>query len=634
MKKTLLTLSIVAVAATAAQSQTRLALYEEFTGENCGPCASTNPTFWRRLDSVGNLSKVLQITYMSPIPSAGPFYNQNRAQTDARISYYGVSSAPNGRIDGRVHIGFGHPFYFKQPQIDSASAITSPFNISVTSSWNSTYDTAIATVTITCVSAWSGSTVKLQTALVQTVDWATPPGSNGETHFRNVVRSMYPDASGTTISGTWTAGMSQTYTIKGAVPSYVSKGDSAFFAVWVQDDASKAIAQAAKSGNLPPVPNDGAIISVTTPGFTCVADGAYSAAHSIVVKNNGNNAITSATVYYKVDGSATFLSTPWTGTLAIGATTTVTMPTASLTIAGAGYHSFYDSLGNINGSVDQSNGDNTMGDFYFIESNTTVALPFSNSFETATDRNKFYATDNNSNGQTWEAYSSVGRTGGSVAYTFPSYNVPPLEKEILTMPKVAITNPSSLDFYVAYAKYDAASNDTLQVVYSTDCGTTWTTIWNQSGTDLVTGATTTGFYTPAPTEYKLKSVAIGSVPAGSIIAFRGVSDYGNNIWIDDINFRAGTPTGIEEMATASTAASVFPNPATTATTLQFSLTAASDVTITLADQLGRSTTIAHAKLSAGNHTQAIDTKNLVSGTYVVTILSNGNVTHQQLVVSK
>ncbi|CAG0902347.1 unnamed protein product, partial [Darwinula stevensoni] len=49
-----------------------------------------------------------------------------------------------------------------------------------------------------------GTTMKLRIGMIEHLVYTTPPGSNGEKDFHNVVREMYPDAAGTTIPNAWT----------------------------------------------------------------------------------------------------------------------------------------------------------------------------------------------------------------------------------------------------------------------------------------------------------------------------------------------------------------------------------------------------------------------------------------------
>src|SRR5687767_8542745 len=104
MKKTLLTtLALGTLLAVTAQTQ-RLEIYEEFTGENCGPCAGTNPGL---TTLIGNnqtpTRKIVMLRYQCAIPSApgaGSLYQDNTTDVNARQTYYSVPFAPYARLDG------------------------------------------------------------------------------------------------------------------------------------------------------------------------------------------------------------------------------------------------------------------------------------------------------------------------------------------------------------------------------------------------------------------------------------------------------------------------------------------------------------------------------------------------------
>lgn len=228
MKKLLLMLSAVALSAANVNAQSRLALYEEFTGENCGPCASSNPALDNLVST--NLTKVIKIQYQSPIPSAGPIYNAYKTITDARMKYYSVPFAPYGRLDGRV-LGTtmsspGHVNYLTQADINTDAGTAAKFSMTVSYVWSTYGDSATVTVNVTANSAYtvSGSLpLKLRIGIIQHLQYSTPPGTNGEKDFPNVVREMIPDALGTTMATTWTASQNQAYTIKGKVPTIVDR---------------------------------------------------------------------------------------------------------------------------------------------------------------------------------------------------------------------------------------------------------------------------------------------------------------------------------------------------------------------------------------------------------------------------
>ncbi len=647
MKKILLTITAFTAMALSVNAQQRTSLYEEFTGENCGPCAATNPGLWTLINA--NPTKIIDLSYMEPIPSSGWFYMQDQAVSDARIGYYSSyfgagEFAPSGIQDGHIPDGDSatpmHPFYFNQHDIDSMYAVVSPFNVTVTNSWDATYSNIISVVSITKTtgsSYTSTGALYLRLALTETMDFATAPGSNGETHFNDVVRQMFPSATGTSLPTTWAAGATQTFTVTGACPSYVDKSKSPFMVGWVQDDGNKAVQQAAKGTPLPGIPNDGALNSSTGPtGLICHDNTSYSVAHNVVLQNSGTSTLTSATIYYSIDGGA-LASYSWSGSLAASATTSVTMPATSITITGAQYHVIYDSVDMPNGTVDKNVNNNVAQSAFFIESTVGLAMPYSTSFETV-DLGKFYMESLSTDGANWGIYNngtgtSLGRTGSDAAL-WECYAFPVGDQAIMTLPEVVTSSPSYINFWVAYAQYMGTETDQLEVVYSSDCGSTWTSLWSASGTSLATTAATTSLFVPTAANYVHHSVSVSSVPAGSILAFRGTSNYGNNIWLDDINVSA--TTGVNQVITQSSLApSIYPNPAKDEATLSFNLVNSSDVTIQVVDGLGRIVNVAaNDKMDAGQHSVIINTASLASGIYNVMIHTENGTFTQRLSVTK
>jgi hypothetical protein len=88
----------------------------------------------------------------------------------------------------------------------------------------------------------------------------------------------------------------------------------------------------------------------------------------------------------------------------------------------------------------------------------------------------------------------------------------------------------------AYAQRMGGEDDRLQVRVSTDCGDSWTSIWDKSGDDMETGLPLSVGFNPNVDEWKMDSVDL--LPfAGQeiIIAFEATSDKGNSLLIDDIN---------------------------------------------------------------------------------------------------
>ncbi len=638
MKKILLTVAALATTLLSANAQ-RMTLHEEFTGENCPPCASTNPGFWDLCNGGTNPSKLIHISYMVPIPSAGWYCNRQTAMYTWRDSYYSVPFAPYGRYDGHVPnptaSSPGHPGYFTQADIDAEAAVPTSFNMSVVSTWTDATCSAIqSVVTITSTSAWTGTTPYLRTMLVKTDHFASAPGTNGETDFENVVQAVYPSggAWGTSIPTSWPASTTNTYTITGTVPSYVDKSENPRIVVFIQDDgsATKAIAQAAQSPVLT-LPLDAGMTSL--PSTFCVTGTSGSVAPSVTLKNTGTTALTSATIYYKIDGG-TMMSTPWTGSLAAGATEVVALPASTLSTGG---HTLYDSVADPNAAADVNVLNNASSTAFLVQSNTAASLPLTTGFESGIPAN-WTLFDANGNGKNLATATVTNHaTGGSKAIKHDNYNYAAGEENYCILPTPTISGTTTLEFWLAHAQYSSSYSDKLEVVYSTDCGDSWTSIWSQTGSTLATTAATTSAFSPtSASQWAARVVNVTSVPTGALVAFRATSDYGNNVYIDDINMHAGAAsTAVAPITSASANAAVYPNPAVNEATLSFTLANTSSVQVQVVDELGRVlNTVANETMNAGAQKVVINTSALATGIYNVVVRTEQGTFTQHLSVVK
>jgi hypothetical protein len=656
MKKLILSFAVFSAMSGASFAQTRLALYQEFTGENCYPCSVTNPGLDALINASGNSSKVLMLKYLEPIPTVGMFYYQDRPISDAALSYYSVPFTPYGRMNGMVLDGTmsspGHPGYMVQADIDAAAATPANFNISVSSAFNSTRDSVTSTITVTCVTAYTSTNLKLRTALVEDVYWPAAPADassiynvsqepNSEKYFDHVVRAMYPSYTGTDVSSTtWTAGTTQTYTITGAVPNYVDKNGHPFVAVWLQDDAALSsttgnVLQAAKSAPLTTsFTSDIASDSITAATFYCSNPNP-----TLTLSNTGTSAITNATIYYKLD-KGSWSSQAWSGSLAAGASTNVTLALTGIT---AGTHVLFDSVV-VAGDINYGN-NNGLGTFIQTQTGYTfsqVSTGFESSLPTG------YITPSNADGEAWarvwsgSSSTNIGHNGSQfVVYCDnPDY---PHDISYLIIPTPTISGTTSLDFAVAYAQQNSSNNDELALVHSSDCGTTWTSIWSKSGAALATapaspitgsGSSATGFFIPTSnSQWAVYSVDLTSIPATDLLAFRNTADGGNYIFLDDIK-ASNFPASVNNVS-AATSIDLFPNPAKDMATLQFNLATAGNVQVTVVDVVGRTvSTVINGNMNAGAQKLQINTADLAAGVYTVKITTDNGVSTERLSVVK
>src|SRR5205814_7642879 len=122
---------------------------------------------------------------------------------------------PWGWIDGVSIVNdcnayLGAPACLSQTDIDNEYAITSPFTMSLTHTLSPGKDSIFVTLTINAVNTVTGN-LKARIAVVEKeIDFASEPGTNGETVFENVMKNMLPSTTGTALPLTVDAGYTTT----------------------------------------------------------------------------------------------------------------------------------------------------------------------------------------------------------------------------------------------------------------------------------------------------------------------------------------------------------------------------------------------------------------------------------------
>ncbi|MCC7231632.1 MAG: T9SS type A sorting domain-containing protein [Bacteroidia bacterium] len=122
-------------------------------------------------------------------------------------------------------------------------------------------------------------------------------------------------------------------------------------------------------------------------------------------------------------------------------------------------------------------------------------------------------------------------------------------------------NSSFLRFDIAYSLYGGPYSDTLDIRVSTDCGATFTTIYNKGGQDLATAPSyTASAFVPGAAEWRRDSVDVSQFAGSSevIFSFENIGHYGQVLYVDNINLDHTVFTGLQ--ARLDEPVSVFPNP--------------------------------------------------------------------------
>ena len=259
----------------------------------------------------------------------------------------------------------------------------------------------------------------------------------------------------------------------------------------------------------------------------------------LILTNSGSSTLTSSTISYSIDGG-TNQTLNWTGSLATGLTATVTLNT--FTGLSVGTHTISATVSSPNGGSDQNALNNTLTSTFSVV--VGQALPFTEGFEGATfvPANWSYTPINNTN--KWARVTSASGFGTSTACAkmdnFTGTANITGQKDIMTTLPISLANANStlkLKFDVAYARASNNSKDSLNVWISTNCGATWTKIYNKGGGTLATAANTTAAFTPTSTQWRKDSVSLSAYAGQSIAYFRfeSVSGSANNVYLDNIN---------------------------------------------------------------------------------------------------
>jgi hypothetical protein len=558
MKKTLLAGLMIAGLSVVAQTP-RLSLYEEFTGENCGPCAATNPGLNTLLSSTTNTPLIVAIKWEVPIPSAPTptwsLYKTNQSEIDWRYQSSGsggygyipqVTYAPFGKIDGQSQAVFGasgtnvdHPALMSNGIIATAHTYTSAFSITMTRAWDPTFSSVNLTVSIQATAPFTalGPLVFRTVMIEREIEFQTAPGTNGEKIFHNAARKSFPSIqAGTPMAGSWIVGQTQTFTLNCPLPSYIHDKSEVAFVGFIQDDVSQKVAQAVLADKTS-LTNDAKAEAIANfPAITCGA----SIIPTVTVKNNGSNVITGFDITPYLNGTPGTLFN-WTGSLAVGASTTFALP--SIAIA-QGVNTFSYNISSVVGTDNNllNNGISKT----FIGIANYQGTPVAEGFVSTTFPPTNWATYNNYAGTTWERVTgpTIGGFAASTECTkLNFYNgVPTGSVNDLLLPAMSFTGNAvpTMSFDVAYAQYDGTETDMLEVKASKDCGATWTTLYAKAGSTLSTNPAVGNnvIFTPSTAGQWRKEVITfptSFMNSNIIVKFVGTSDFGNNLYLDNIN---------------------------------------------------------------------------------------------------
>jgi hypothetical protein len=263
----------------------------------------------------------------------------------------------------------------------------------------------------------------------------------------------------------------------------------------------------------------------------------------VLVRNKGLTPMTSVTIKLRDGAGGTINTYPQTGlNIAVNGTQQFILPAFT---AALGTRTLFAWTELPNGQPDGNVLNDTAKLIYTII--TPGSLPVAADFVAATPIVPTGWSIFNPNGNLTWARSANGNGGanGSIFYRNWTPNTSNQIDDVRTLPisttgLVPGTDSVVISFDVAHRYFGAsgASWDTLAVLTSSDCGNSFVpTTYKKWGPALATEGISTSEYT-TPTVWRRERVAIGGAALSGtnlVVAFRNISRFGNNTFIDNIN---------------------------------------------------------------------------------------------------
>ncbi len=237
MKKLFFFLSLIILTLNVNGQFRRIALLEEATNASCGPCAASNPILQQYFEH--NFGGVISVRYHAWWPGTDPMYSENTADNSARINYYGINGVPTYMMDGVVKGIPNNPVQIADAMWNDISS-TSPFWINVsTNIEGGNYNVNVSVIVGDNITA---TNLFLRTSVIERrVHYNSPPGTNGEKDFNDVMRKLLPNATGEALTNL-SSGDTLRFSFTTEIQHSWNQSDLAAVA-WIQNDDTKEILQ-------------------------------------------------------------------------------------------------------------------------------------------------------------------------------------------------------------------------------------------------------------------------------------------------------------------------------------------------------------------------------------------------------
>ena len=370
---------------------------------------------------------------------------------------------------------------------------------------------------------------------------------------------------------------------------------------------------------------------------------------SIRIRNEGTSTVSSFEVSYQFDNQSPTTFNNRDFPLINEESEVINFEPVSLS---PGRHTLNVSVTQPNMGVDQDPSDNFRTFHFYIDEQQDV-IPLVQEFNsgsqladvlsgTEPDDQQDWLVINPDGATTWESVpaSGIGFNNTSAYINLYDYqNVGASDMLVSPVLDMREAQEASVFFKVSYALLSPSYADTLRLKVSTDCGLTYETVYERSGSDLAIIPFDAAWEPQSAEDWRQEFVNLSQF-AGEPevrVAFEVVNAYGNNLYLDDIEFYTSANDQPVSRRLNENSYRVFPNPFNPSVSIggdgylkmAFNLREREDVRIQMMDSQGR---LLSDKLFPFtlNQTYRFDLLSLPSGMYIFRVLSNSINTTQQL----
>lgn len=256
----------------------------------------------------------------------------------------------------------------------------------------------------------------------------------------------------------------------------------------------------------------------------------------VLVKNYGQDDIFSFKIRYFINGSAVD-SLYQSVHLSPLDSIKINFPTT--TVENASHFDFRFEIQQVNDLEDENSDNNSKA--VSLQTLSTTSLPFIEDFEDNTHQGEIFNPDQQYG---WEIVTADDGNSGNKALRLECYNYESNlgDKDFYFTPVFELSEHKNpvLKFSVAYAEYSGGSYEGLEVKISKDCGVTYhneDVLFRNFGEDLASAKQIGDAFAPdGRLEWKNIELDLEEYAglANLRIAFAGINDYGNNLYLDNI----------------------------------------------------------------------------------------------------